>query len=222
MTVLMALIGGTIARIPSMVIHGRRLKVALWKVLPLTIVFTLFELAGTMILFAVENGFLGGMSYYGGILLMPIFCVIISLIFRIPYFNLTDIFATAAGGMLAVMRIQCLINDCCKGIVLFSSDSITIRFPSRTFEMVTVLSIMTFLLVIGKNEKFKGKLYPIYLICYGVIRFTINWFREGITPFIGMLPPGNFWSLVAIALGIIWILLYNKFYKREKPAAQLQ
>lgn len=206
---LLALIGGSIARIPALYIQSRRNRSKIWKIVPLTAVLTVFELAGTMLLFFVENGYFGGMSYYGGILLMPLFCIIISKVFFIPYLNLMDMFGAAAGGMLAVMRLQCVYFGCCNGIKINLSNSCSFDFPSPIVELVTVLVLMCIVVYLGKYEKYRGKLYPIYLILYGSTRFILNWFRLGNEPFVWILPPGNFWSLVAIAIGISWIMLMN-------------
>ena len=213
---LLALIGGSIARIPALYIQGRRKNCRTWKIVPLTALLTVFELAGTMILFYVENGYFSGMSYYGGILLMPLFCVIVAILFHIPYLDLMDMCGAAAGGMLAVMRLQCVYFGCCNGIEISLSDSVAFAFPSPIVELVTVLVLMCIVIYLGKYEKYQGKLYPIYLILYGSTRFVLNWFRSGNEPFVWILPPGNFWSLVAIAIGILWVMLMNMRLRRAE------
>ncbi len=205
--VLLALMGGTCARIPALIIQGRRSGCKLWKVFPLTVLLTVFEFAGTMVLFYVENGYFAGMSYYGGILLMPLYSILLAWLFRIPYQDFMDMCGTAAGGMLAVMRLQCVYFGCCKGIPIALPSGGSFDFPSPIVELVTVLIIMCIVLMIGKNAKYHGKLFPIYLILYGSTRFVLNWFRAGNTPFVWILPPGNFWSVVAIGIGCIWLMI---------------
>lgn len=207
---LLALLGGSIARLPALVIEGKRHNCRVWKVFPLTIVLTVVELVGTMILFYIENGYFGGMSYYGGILLMPLFCALVALIFRIPYSNLMDMCGAAAGGMLAVMRLECVYFGCCDGIDITLPSGATFAFPSPIVELVTVLFLMAIVLWIGKDRKYDGKLYPIYLILYGTTRFVLNWFRAGNEPFVWILPPGNFWSIIAVVIGLVWIAILSK------------
>lgn len=204
-----ALLGGTIARVPSFYIQGKRREIAVWKQLIITVILTVCELAGTMILFRIENGSFGGMSYFGGILLLPLFCIPLAFVFRVSYPDLMDMVATGTGGMLAVMRLQCLYYGCCVGAVLFvNAAGNEVRFPSRGAEILTVLLITIALLKIGNKDKYRGILYPIYLICYGTIRFMINWFRDGAEPFVWILPAGNFWSVVAVVLGLAWIAIH--------------
>lgn len=216
--ILLALAGGTLARIPALWIQGKRSGTKIWKIFPFTVLLTCAEFAGTMVLFYVENGYFAGMSYYGGILLMPIFCILFSLLFRIPYSDMMDMCGASAGGMLAVMRLQCVYFGCCKGIEMTVAGK-TFAFPSPIVELITVLLIMVAVLIIGKKESLRGKLFPIYLILYGVTRFGLNWLRANNSPFVWGLPHGNFWSLVAIAIGIVWILIFNMIKKRNKNAA---
>ena len=212
-----ALLGGTIARIPPFYIQGKRRGIAVWKQLIITAILTVCELAGTMILFRIENGTFGGMSYFGGILLIPLFCIPLAFIFRISYSDLMDMVATGTGGMLAVMRIQCLYYGCCVGAVLFTAGSgYAVRFPSRGAEILTVLLITIGLLKIGNKSRYRGILYPIYLICYGTIRFMINWFRDGAEPFVWILPAGNFWSVIAVLLGLVWIVIHLCLRKKNE------
>jgi hypothetical protein len=191
----------------------QELNIKTFKLPILAVVFTLFELFGTMVLYVIENGAIGGMSYYGGILLMPIFAILLSLVFRIKYLDTMDLFATVAGAMV-VMRVQCILTGCCGGKVLFTYKGTDIRFPNRIIEIITVLVLTIILLNLGKKVKYKGLLYPIYMISYGIVRFIINWFREGVTPFVWVLPAGNFWSLIAIAVNVLWIIVVIKNRKK--------
>lgn len=210
-----ALICGTIARIPALYIQARRSDIKIWKIIPFTILLTVAELSGTMILYWIENGFFGGMSYYGGILLMPLFSVLLALLFKIKYLDLMDLCGVSAGGMLAVMRTQCAYSGCCNGIMINLPGEVRFAFPSPIVELITVLIIMLVVLKMGKNQEYSGKLFPIYLIFYGVTRFVLNFFREGTEPFVWILPPGHFWSIVAVFIGVFWIVFLDYRKKRR-------
>lgn len=214
--VLLALIGGTIARIPAMCIQSKRSNNKIWKVFPLTILLTVVEVAGTKLLFYVENGYFAGMSYYGGILLMPLFCIPLAWIFRMRYLDLMDLFGVSAGGMLAVMRLQCVYFGCCNGIHISLSSGYSFDFPSPIVELVTVLIVMCIVLALGKGGKNRGRLFQIYLILYGTTRFVLNWFRADNQPFVWILPPGNFWSIVAVCIGAGWLIAQNMIRKRNR------
>ncbi len=214
--VLLALIGGTCARIPALIIQARRSQCSVWKVFPFTVLLTLAEFGGTMLLFYVENGYFAGMSYYGGILLMPISCILLAWLLHIPYRDMMDMCGASAGGMLAVMRLQCVYFGCCKGIEMTLGSGKTFAFPSPVVELITVLILMFIILWIGKeHQKYKGKLFPIYLILYGSTRFILNWFRSGNQPFVWILPPGNFWSIVAMLIGGVWLYVMARMSAKQ-------
>lgn len=216
----MALAGGSIARIPALMIQAKRSGNKYWLMIPLTIAMTVFELLGTMILFWIENGFFGGTSYYGGILLMPVFCLILAPMFRIKYKDVTDMFGAAAGGMLAIMRLQCAYHGCCGGRIVTLPSGATFAFPSPFVELVVVLILMVVVVLCGKNPKMRGKLFPLYLILYGATRFILNGFRDGLVPFVGKLPAGHFWSLVAIVIGIAWLVVDTQLAKKKEKAIE--
>jgi phosphatidylglycerol:prolipoprotein diacylglycerol transferase len=113
--------------------------------------------------------------------------------------------------MLAFMKIDCLVSNCCIGKHL---PSIGIQFPSQIVEMITILIGMLLLLQFERKGKFRGNLYACYLIFYGVTRFILNWFRYGVEPFALGLPAGNFWSIIAIILGIAWFIVMKNLNNR--------
>ena len=80
--------------------------------------------------------------------------------------------------------------------------------------MITFFAVMLLLLKLERNEKNQGRIYGYYMLVYGSARFILNWFRYGVKPFVWILPAGNFWSLVAIALGLFWLFLSRKHTKK--------
>ena len=147
---------------------------------------------------------------------MPLYSILLALILRIRYNDFMDLCGVSAGGMLAVMRLQCVYFGCCKGITMTVFGN-TFQFPSPIVELITVLAIMVAILFIGKNARFHGKLFPLYLILYGVTRFGLNWLRANNSPFLLNLPHGNVWSLVAIFIGVVWLVImhYRKAAKNR-------
>ena len=123
---------------------------------------------------------------------------------------------TAVAGMLSVMKINCLIAGCCYGkIVGYADDNSPIRFPSQIVEGICAVIIMVVLLIILKKKKMKNKLFPLFMVIYGVTRFILNLFRETVEVAFGM-AFGNIWSIVAIIIGTIWIAIAIYREKHQK------
>ena len=129
-------------------------------------------------------------------------------------------FADAASlpvsAMLSVGRIGCLLEGCCKGIVIekcwyalhFPQDMPGVfRFPSQPLEAFACALIFLFLCFAGKklSGRYKGAvLFPLFLILYGAYRLFFDAFRE----------PSQFaafksaqpLSLAALLTGVCWLV----------------
>lgn len=64
-------------------------------------------------------------------------------------------------------------------------------------------------MIIMRKQKNRGRIYPWFMVLYGITRFGWNLLRET-KPFVWVLPAGNFWSLIAIVIGVLWLLIDRK------------
>ena len=205
--IIIALAIGTGAMFVPIVAMMIRYKEKLWKSVPVSLLLTIAGTLGTYIWFFVEDSTWGGRSYYGAVFLVPIAFLLVARWMRIPYGNLMDYCAPAECAMLAIMKYQCLIDGCCEGRILrVYADGTWLAFPSQIVELINALVIMVVLMVMGYGKKFRGKVYAWYLVIYGITRFILNWFRSGNYPLLLGLPAGNLWSLLAIFIGVLWLL----------------
>ena len=182
----------------------------------LTIVGTL----GTYAWFFVENFKFGGRSFYGAVFFVPLVFLLLPSIIKIPYGQLVDLCAPAECIMLSFMKVQCLVTGCCAGRALFTNElGEIVRFPSQLVELLFAYAIAIALMVMSHKAMFKEKVYPWYLILYGSTRFVLNFFREEWELYNGGVPPlGTIWSVLAVIIGVCWIVHYDrKMHKKEEP-----
>lgn len=204
--------GGTVAMLVLMLMRRKTFpQVSTWKIPLISILLTFAGVAGAMLMFFVESGRFGGTSFFGAILFVPVLMIPVMLL-RVPYGTLMDLCAPAECLMLAFMKVDCLMSECCIGKYL---PTLGFQFPSQIVEMITTLVIMLVLLQLERNPKKQNTLYGYYLILYGATRFVLNWFRYGVKPFVWILPAGNFWSLIAIALGLLWLVVVTKLQQKN-------
>ena len=71
-------------------------------------------------------------------------------------------------------------------------------------------------LALDYQRKLTGRLYPLYMIGYGVLRFTLEWFRESDSPF--PLHLGHIWSLVSIGVGAVFFIVLSIHKRKEKES----
>ena len=180
-----------------------------WQVIVSAVILTGIGLLGSRIMFRIEGGAdWSGRSFYGAVFLTPILLWPVAKILRISYGALMDLAAPAECIMLAILKVKCQIDGCCRGRI-FITQTGTFRFPSQIVECITAILIMIVLLILIKRQNQQGKIFSLYLIIYGITRFILNLFRET-TPWIGPLAAGNFWSLVSIGIGFTSIFMISQ------------
>ena len=201
----MAIIGlGAVAMFLSMLLRKKHFpQVAIWKMVLLTLWLTITGVLGTMVLAYIEMGKFGGTSFYGAVFMVPIL-ILPAMLMRITYKDILNLCAPAECAMLLVMRFDCLDKGCCFGRYL---PALEFQFPSQIAEMVVAITIMITLIKMHRKNR-QVQLYPWYMILYGVCRFILQGFRYGGTdPWVLGLSQGHFWSLIAVVIGTVWLLL---------------
>jgi phosphatidylglycerol:prolipoprotein diacylglycerol transferase len=118
--------------------------------------------------------------------------------------------------MLAIGRLGCFANGCCRGLptdsplgVSFPFNPLVPVWPSQLFESAASFLTGAALIVI---ERFRAGrraspdravAFPVFLIAYGTYRFIFDFMREGRRTF--GLQTGQYFGLVAASAGICWL-----------------
>jgi len=184
------------------------------------VILTFFVLTtgifGTMVMFYIENGIWGGTSFFGAVFFIPYSLYVLSRYFDLDFNVMTDLMAPPGLGMFAVNKLNCLASGCCDGKLLgYSNAGVPQYFPSQIVELFSALIIVAIALVLEKTRWFRGRIYPICMVCYGVFRYILNSFRMEQSIFIFGMSPGSVWALCAIASGMIWIMISYSNSKTE-------
>lgn len=198
---------GTAAMLLPVLIQSAWYKIKWYKALLMTVLLTVAGTLGAYLMFFVENRWLGGTSFYGAVFLVPVLFLPLGKLLKLSYGTLMDLCAPAECMMLAIMKIQCLLNGCCDGRML-CLGGMEFQFPSQAVELINALVILVVLMLMGRKTKHKGSLYPWYMLIYGISRFVLNFFREDTGSFLLGMAPGTFWSVCSTVLGLvalIWI-----------------
>ena len=174
------------------------------KTIPIAIALAMTGVIGSVIWFWIENGSWGGRSLYGAIVFSPLVFLAVSKILKIKYSYSLDFVAPSGCFALAVIKLQCLKDNCCVGKEMYQNeDFIYVRFPSQIVEMIAFLIIAAILFYMSSKPKFRGKIFPWFLVVYGAARFGLDFLRETIRSYLFGLSAGSFWSLCSFIIGII-------------------
>ena len=213
---LVFLVIGTIAMGIPLLNMAKCYGISKTKIMILTVMLTITGTVGTFMMYYVENQKWGGLSFYGAVFIVPIVFITVSAVLKIPYNQTMDFCAVGECIMLALMKVHCMIGGCCLGRILFELPTgEEIRFPSRLFEMAVAVILFMILYRCSKKENKIGKLYPMYMLLYGITRFGLNILREAWANRERFLPYGNTWSLVACLIGTVWLVAVLKEDKDE-------
>lgn len=167
-----------------------------WQSLLVSIVVNVYAIFGARLLYTIENiGYViangikiwGGVSFFGVVMFLPLLVIGTCKIFKLNLKSYLDFLTPTVAVELACIRIGCFLGGCCYGRawgfgIAMPSDPETLRIPTQLIECVLDIGIFVFLLMYEKKHgKKTGMLYPLFLICYGTIRFVIEFFRDNAT-----------------------------------------
>lgn len=215
---IMLLCVGTCAMLAPIYLLSRQYQIERWKTVPTACLLTIAGTVSTYLWHFVENGNFGGRSFYGAVFLVPLLFIPVEKLMRISYEKLMDLCAPAECVMLVLMKYLCWTGGCCGGKVLCTTaEGIEVIFPSQIAEGVNALLIALVLLLMARNPKHQGKLFPWYMVIYGVSRFALNLFRAEEAVFLLGMTAGNVWSIVSVAVGAAWLYLIAR--KRDTQTA---
>lgn len=209
---LVALALGTIVMLLIMMICRKWVQIGKIKMVLFSVLLTACGFASVKLMYFIENGDFVGLSFFGAILFVPLFLIVVSFLMKELLKKLLDLSAPAICGMLAIMKLECIRSGCCGGRLLYSyyeEGAIKgVYFPSQIVELLNSLMVMVILMLFMRKPKYQGKIYPLFMIIYGGTRFIWNLFRQT-EPFIWIVPAGNFWSVVSILIGCAWLLILS-------------
>lgn len=211
MTDLIILLSACLAAVLlTSLLRCKKYAVSYWKAGVLGLSTMVLGLLGTFILYFIENGVWGGMSFFGGVLFTPLLMLPVAYLCKVRRRDMLDLITMPGLAMFCIYKFNCYLSGCCRGMILGHAEGKPIVFPSQIVESASALLILLILLLVERKRRPEGRLWPLALILYGAVRFGLNWLRRDQVPFVWVLPAGAFWALVSIAVGIVWLCLLHK------------
>lgn len=131
--------------------------------------------------------FFGGAVFYGGLLGGLGVGALYLRARRQPFAPFADVVAPAIPLFHAFGRIGCFLGGCCYGIpweggitytrALTPEANNIPRFPVQLLESALLFALFFLLSWLFRREKLRGKLLPLYLTVYAVLRFFLEFLR---------------------------------------------
>jgi phosphatidylglycerol:prolipoprotein diacylglycerol transferase len=157
----------------------------------------------------------GGLVFYGGLIGASLACVFAVRLKKLPLWKTADVLAPSIALGYVFGRIGCFMFGCCYGkpcdlpwAVHFPRDHATYPqgvHPTQLYESLLSLVLYAGLAWLHRHKKFDGQVFAAYLIAYGSLRFTVEFFR-GDYPMRylgGWATPAQLFSLPILGAGLI-------------------
>lgn len=160
----------------------------------------------------------GGLVFIGGAIGAVGAAVVYLRLHREPFWSWADAFAPGIAAGQAIGRIGCLMAGCCYGETCALPWAITFTNPNSLAPLHMELhptqiyhslaGILTLVLLYGLKKRLQGsgQLFGVLMVCYGALRFAIEFFRGD---FRGHLGPLSVTQWVALGVLILGIALFQ-------------
>lgn len=163
-----------------------------------------------------------GSNYFGLLLFIPLFLLILFHIMAINPFKQTDLIAPAYPLALIFIKLACFCNGCCQGFECewgltnyYYNSGPKKEFPTQLLEAGLALVIFIFLYLYRKKAK-EGTLFPIYVILYSGTRFFSEFTRNDPNVF-GIFKTYHILCIIGVIVGVVELMIVLKYSEKIIP-----
>lgn len=161
---------------------------------------------------AIRNG---GLAVQGAVLFSFVFLLVYSSVKNLNFLKTLDLVALVAPVGQALGRIGCFLNGCCYGKPTQSFVGLKFPFlsekvhPTELYYAACYVVLFFVLALMKKRRVEDGEIFGTYLICFGLIRYFVDFLRGDLllnsfglytTQFVG--------TLMFLAGGIWFVFLF--------------
>ena len=184
-----------------------------------------------------------GGVYYGGFIGGFLALALLIRWYKLPFWKVADAFAPAVALGQAIGRQGCFAAGCCwgkptglpwgvhfteqahefTGVPVYGPTNEDLYLhPTQLYESITMLAVFALLVYLHKKKRFDGQVLIAYGIIYGIVRFTIEFFRDdprgnilGLSSILGI-STSQMISLIVVAFAVIFMIRRLKAVKNKE------
>ena len=186
----------------------------------------------------------GGLSFTGGLVLAVPVGILYLRRKKLPVWQFADIAAPSLALGMSFARIGCFLNGCCFGIrcdldsffgLEFAPESIpyehyyrlgdvhgpVVVYATQLMSSFNALVIFLALTLFFRHRRFRGQVFWLFVLLYGVIRFSMDFLRGDMTDsffgglFLDRFTTAQMVCFVGVILSIIMQIVLWKRHTRE-------
>lgn len=171
-----------------------------------------------------------GLVYYGGMFGAIGFLFLAGSALHEPHWALFDTVLPSLPLAQAFGRVGCFLVGCCYGIpspagLRMNPDGLAPAaeplVPVQLYESAGVLVLFFVLYHLSARQQPRGRLLSVYLICYGCLRFGLEFLRgDAVRGFLGALSVSQWISLGAVSAGVFLLMRALHPERSGRPLGQ--
>lgn len=196
--------------------YGKKYKIPPWKSIALTIITYLIAYIWVYILAWIENSFTnwGANNIVRAFVWFPLIALLPVHFLKLDRKKAIDMVAPSAALVQAVSHIGCIFSGCCRGYPMnpgiYNPVVDTTLFPIQLVECAVALIVALCCIFYAWRNDFdgSGKVYPIFLILFGITRFGLEFLREN-DKIVGNLSVLAVHAAIMVIVGIIWMIILH-------------
>lgn len=203
---------GTLGMMLCAVNRRERFALKNWQCILFSLLLTVVGVTGAMLLYFLETGTFGGVSFYGSVFLIPLLMPLVGLLFRLRPGQTMDLCGPCVAIMIGCMRFGCFLTGCCGGWTV-CLGSLCFEWPTQILDSVGDFAIMTWLLQTEDQTPGSGRLYPWFMVTYSAMRFCLEFLRDTPKDWLH-LSHGQWFAAGAVVMGLLWLALQKRQTKQ--------
>lgn len=203
---------GTLGMMLCAVNRRERFRLKKWQCILFSLLLTVVGVTGAMLLYFLETGTFGGVSFYGSVFLIPLLMPLVGMLFRLRPGQTMDLCGPCVAIMIGCMRFGCFLTGCCGGWTV-CLGSLCFEWPTQILDSVGDFAIMTWLLQTEDQTPGSGRLYPWFMVTYSAMRFCLEFLRDTPKDWL-YFSHGQWFAAGAVVMGLLWLALQKRQTKQ--------
>jgi phosphatidylglycerol---prolipoprotein diacylglyceryl transferase len=163
-----------------------------------------------------------GFVFFGGFIVASLATVVYTRVKKIPLWKVADALAPSVALGHAFGRLGCFFEGCCYGRECSAPWAVRFPFspaprhPTQLYEAIGNLAIFAVLTTYYRHKKFDGQIWWLYILCYAVMRFIVEFFRGDYDRhYLGVFTLGQ---VVAVGMILVALLFLSRQFRMESRA----
>lgn len=157
-------------------------------------------------------------NFFPNIFILPLLAYAFALLLKIKPSLFTDCTCACSCGSLICFKIACSFAGCCHGVVyngrFYNEGCQEYQVPVQLIELACAVVMFAIILLLIKNNKMQGKVFPLFMMMYCGSRFVSEFWRGDYPAVYGRMTGYHIQCIIGFALGLIYMIIAVVFGKK--------